>query len=196
MNLFCSRGNGHVRLVATIAALVMVHTAKAQTGVVWATDAFIGLSHGGGGDFVNRSNPVAEIAASVGKPLRRGIGLDAEVSYDWSGNIAAHADLCRVNSPGGACTPDFPSISGPVGLVGVALGAADVVQLRVNAGVAAYSVSNTRLGAPMTAIDVAMAPTSWLAVVAGWRAGVLPNYRGDRLTVMTWHLGLRLQTHG
>jgi hypothetical protein len=34
---------------------------------------------------------------------------------------------------------------------------------------------------------------SWLAVVAGGRAFALPNYRGDRLTVTTWHLGLRLQ---
>jgi hypothetical protein len=79
--------------------------------------------------------------------------------------------------------------------VGVTLGPADVVQLRANAGLAAYSVGNTRLGAPVTAIDVALAPMSWLAVVVGGRTFVLPNYRGDRLTVTTWHLGLRLQTH-
>ena len=44
--------------------------------------------------------------------------------------------------------------------MGVTLGAADVVQLRVNAGLAAYSADNTRLGAPVAAIDVAGAPMS------------------------------------
>jgi hypothetical protein len=51
------------------------------------------------------------------------------------------------------------------------------------------------IGAPVTAIDVAVAPISWLAVVAGGRAVALPNYRGDRLMVTTWHFGLRLQTY-
>jgi hypothetical protein len=78
--------------------------------------------------------------------------------------------------------------------VGVTFGAADVVQLRVNAGLAAYSAGDTRLGAPAVATDVALAPMPWLAIVAGGRAFVFPNYRGDRLTLTTWHLGLRLQT--
>jgi hypothetical protein len=75
--------------------------------------------------------------------------------------------------------------------VGVTFGAADVVQLRVNTGMAAYNIGNTRLGAPMTAA----APIPWLAFVVGGRAFALPNYRGDRLTATTLHFGLRLQTH-
>ncbi len=194
MNLYCSRGSVHVRIVATIAALVVVHTANAQTGVIWATDASFGFSNGRGGEFVNRSYPFAAMAVSVRRTLRHGIGLDAEVNYDWSGNINAADLLCVVDSRGN-CTPDFPYITGPTGLVGVTFGAADVVQLRVNAGLAAYNADNTRLGAPVIAIDVAVAPISWLALVAGGRAFELPNYRGDRLTVTTWHFGLRLQTH-
>ena len=73
-------------------------------------------------------------------------------------------------------------------------GAADVAQLRVNAGIAAYSADNTRLGAPVASVDVALAPMPWLAVVAGGRAVDLPNYRGNRLTVTTRRVGLRLQT--
>ena len=191
MSPFCSRVG--VRFVAAIAALLVVHAANAQTGLIWATDASVGFSHGGGGEFVYRSNPVAEIGVSVRKPLRRGIGLDAEVDYDWSGNLTGDDLLCRVDTRGGNCTPRFPRISGTVGLVGVTLGEADVVQLRVNAGLAAYSADDTRLGAPAAAIDVALAPMSWLAIVAGGRAFDLPSYRGDRLTVTTWHLGLRLQ---
>jgi hypothetical protein len=194
MNIFCPRGSVHVRFVATLAALVAAHAANAQSSVTWATDASVGFSHGGGGEFVNRSYPLAEMGASVRRALRHGVGLDAEVDYDWSGNINQGDILCAVDSRGN-CVPDFPYISGPTGLVGVTFGAADVVQVRVNAGMAAYSADNTRLGAPVTAIDVAAAPMSWLAVVAGGRAFALPNYRGDRLTVTTWHLGVRLQTH-
>ena len=192
MILFCSRVSVSVRFFAGIAALVVVHAANAQTGLVWATDANVGFSHGGGGEFVYRSQPVAEIGVSVRKPLLHSIGLDAEVDYDWSGNLNGQDLLCRLDSRGN-CTPRFPEISGSVGLVGVTFGAADVVQLRLNAGLAAYSAGDTRLGAPVAAIDVALAPISWLAVVAGGRAFALPNYRGDRLTVTTLHLGLRLQ---
>jgi len=191
VNLFCSRIS--IRFVAAIAALVVVHAANAQTGVIWATDASIGGSYGAGGQFVYRSNGFAEIAETVRKDVRHGMGLDAEVAYDWT--IDTHFDLlCALDSRGN-CLPRFPDIGGPLGLVGVALSPVDVVQLRVNAGMAAYDVGGTRLGAPVTAIDVALAPMSWLAVVVGGRAFVLPSYRGDRLTVTTWHLGLRLQTH-
>ncbi len=130
MVLFCSRVSVSVRFVAAIAALVVVRAANAQTGLIWATDANVGFSRGGGGEFVYRSQPVAEIGVSVRKPLRHSIGLDAEVDYDWSGNFNGQDLLCRLDSRGN-CTPTFPEISGSIGLVGVTLGAADVVQLRV-----------------------------------------------------------------
>jgi hypothetical protein len=172
---------------------VVAHAANAQNSVIWATDVSIGGTHGSGGEFVSRTNGVAEVAASVRKDVRHGVGLDAEIGYDWG--IETHNELiCELDSRGN-CMSGFPKVNGQVGLVGITLGAADVVQLRVNAGMAAYSIGNTRLGAPVAAIDVAMAPISWLAVVVGERAFALPNYRGDRLTATTWHLGLRLQTH-
>jgi len=192
VKFFCSRAG--VRCAAAIATLVFVHAANAQAGFIWATDASVGFTHGGGGEFVYRSNPLFEIGASVRKPLRRSVGLDAEVDYDWSGNLNGQDLVCRLDSRGN-CTPTFPVISGTVGLVGVTLGAADVVQLRVNAGLAAYSANDTRLGAPAAGIDIALAPKSWLAIVAGGRGFALPNYRGHRLTVTSWHLGLRLQTN-
>ena len=77
-----------------IAVLVVVHAANAQTGVIWATDASVGVSHGGGGQFVYRANPVTEIAASVRKPLRHSIGLDAEVDYDWVVELNGQDLLC------------------------------------------------------------------------------------------------------
>jgi len=188
----CSRVS--IRFVAPIVALMVVSAANAQAGLIWATDASVGFSHGGGGEFVYRWNPLAEIAVSVRKPVRHDVGLDAEIDYDWSGNLNGQDLVCRLDSRGN-CTPRFPVTSGTVGLVGVTLGAADVVQLRVNAGLAAYSANDTRLGAPAAGMDVALAPMSWLAIVAGGRAFALPNYRGDRLTVTSWHVGLRLQTN-
>lgn len=193
MNLFWSRGSVHVRIVGTIAALVVVHAANAQTGISWATDASIGFTRGGGGEFVNRSHPLAEIAASVRKDVRRSFGIDAEGGYDWSANIEAEPDLCLLNSRGN-CTPNFPAFGGPFGLLGVTLGPPRVIQLRLNAGLVAYTDNRTRFGAPVAAMDIAVAPISWLAIVTGGRAVVVANYLGDHLTVTTWRLGLRLQS--
>ena len=67
-------------------------------------------------------------------------------------------------------------------------------ELRANVGVAAYSVDNTRLGAPLTAIDVALTPVSWFGILVGGRAFVLPNYRGARLTATAWDFGFRIRT--
>jgi hypothetical protein len=192
MNLFCSHVSVRVRFVAAIAALVGVQAANAQNRITWAADASVGGNHVTGGEFIYRSNSVAEIAASVRKDVRHGVGLDAEVGYDWS--LDMHNELvCALDSRGN-CIPGAPAITGPVGLVGVTWSAADVVELRVNAGLIAYNVNNMRLGAPVTAIDVALAPKSWLAIVAGGRLLALPNYPGNRLTITTRRLGLRLQT--
>ncbi len=197
MNLSCLHSGFRVRFAAAVAALGFVHAANAQNSVVWAADASLGGNIGRGGQFALPSNPVAEIGVSVRKPLQHSIGLDAEVDYDYSWKLPDPDLTCIIFPPFSStgCAPRFPAISGPLGLFGVTFGAADVVQLRVNAGLAAYSADGVRLGAPVTEIDVAGAPVSRLAVVAGWRAFVLPNYRGDRLRVTTWRLGLRLQTH-
>ena len=182
-----------VRSAVVIAALGMVRPAIAQSGVTWAMDASVGPTYGVGGDFVNRSNPFAEIALSVRRDTKRGFGIDAEFAYDWSATIGGDA-LCAVSPSGTGCLPDFPAFSGGLGLVGLTLGSPSAVQLRLNAGMAVYGVHDTRLGAPVTAMDVAVAPSSWLAFVAGMRAFVLPNYLGDRLMVTTWRLGVRLQS--
>lgn len=137
-----------------------------------------GASRGRGGEFVNRSQPLAEIALSIRKDMRRGLGIDAEGGYDWSASIEAQPDLCVVNSRG-TCTPSFPAFGGPFGLLGVTLGAPSAIQLRLNTGIAAYTDNQPRLGAPVAAIDVALAPMSWLAIVAGGRAFALPNYQGQ-----------------
>jgi hypothetical protein len=194
-------------IVAPIASLFVVQTAKAQGSAIWAADASVGPAHVRGGEFVNSSS-FERIAASVRKNLRHGMGLDAEVGYDWLGNLVTNPDLnCAADFATGGCLPYFPSIAGPSAVVGLSFDAASAVELRVNVGVAAYSVEsspndshsasavkyNARLGAPVTAIDVAPFPNSWITMVVGGRAFVVPNYRGDRLSVTTWHLGLRLQ---
>jgi hypothetical protein len=180
-----------VRFLAALAALIAVHPASAQTGITWATDATVGLTRGVGGEFGNRWNPLAETAVSFRRDMRPGFGIDVEVGYDWSANI--NNELCFATPPG-RCLPDFPAFSGPLGLFGIAFGAPNAIQLRLNAGFAAYGAHTTRLGAPAAAMDVSVAPSSWLAIVAGGRAFVLPNYLGDRLMVTTWRLGLRLQS--
>lgn len=173
--------------------VMLARAATAQTDVTWAADATVGLAYGRGGDYVNRSNPLVEFAVSARRDVRHAFGVDAEIGYDWSANIDGHADLCVIATTGGGCLPDFPAFSGPLALLGVTLGTPGTVQLRLNAGLAAYAHDQTRLGTPVASMDVAAAPTSWLAIVVGGRAFVVPNYLGDRLSVTTWRLGLRLQ---
>jgi hypothetical protein len=181
------------RLVVVIATLMVAGPARAQT-VTWATDASVGFTRGGGGEFAHRRNQLAEIAGSVRREVRPGFGVDAEVGYDWSGNIAPRNDaICGVDARG-TCVPDFPGFSAPLGLLGITLGAPSAVQPRLNVGMAARINSHTQLGAPVAAMDIAVAPVSRLAIVTGGRAFLVPNYGGDRLSVMTWRLGLRLQS--
>src|SRR5215831_8130853 len=153
-----------VRLVAAIATLMVVRAARAQTAVTWAADASVGLTAGVGGEFAHRSNPLAEVAVSVRTDVRRGFGIDAEVGYDWSAIL--NGELCAAIPPA-KCPADFPPFSGPLGLLGVTWGSPSAVQLRLNVGMAAYGARNdARLGAPVTAMDVAVAPSSRLAIVA------------------------------
>jgi hypothetical protein len=180
------------RLVVVIATLMVAHTARAQT-VTWATDASVGFTRGGGGEFAHRRNQLAEITGSVRREVRPGFGVDAEVGYDWSGQIEARGTFCGLDSRGN-CVPDFPTFAGPLGLLGITLGAPSATQLRLNAGMARCTLGHTRLGAPVAAMDVAVAPFSRLAIVTGGRAFLVPNYGGDRLSLMTWRLGLRLQS--
>ena len=136
---------------------------------------------------------IAEITGSVRREVRPGLGVDVEVGYDWSGQIEASETFCGLDSRGN-CVPDFPTFAGPLGLLGITWGAPSVIQLRLNAGMARCTLSHTRLGAPVAAMDVAVAPFSRLAIVTGGRAFLVPNYGGDRLSVMTWRLGVRLQS--
>jgi hypothetical protein len=180
--------------------LAMGQPVRAQTGFTWAADASIGVADQRGGEFLASSAPAARLAVSARKGLRRGIGVDAEFAYDWLGPASGGSGRpCRLDSRG-FCMPDFPNIAGPAGLIGVSFGDGNV-DVRANAGMAAYRVDSrgaagdiARLGAPLTEIDVALAPVSWFALVGGGRAFVLPNLHGDRVWIATLHLGVRLRS--
>ena len=182
-------------IVAAMASLVVAGPMEAQAGLTWAADASVGAAHVGGGEFVDHSTSAERIAASVGKKLGHGIGVDAEAGYEWFGNLdIRNGAICIVSTSGGSCLPYLPMIGGPSGLVGLSVDASRFAELRMNVGVAAYSVDNTRLGAPLTAIDVALTPVSWFGIVIGGRAFVLPNYRGARLTTTALQFGFRIRT--
>jgi hypothetical protein len=131
---------------------------------------------------------------SLRRNVRPGVGLNAELAYDWIGVTLGGDAICVLDSHG-ACKPDFPPVGGFEGLLGVSVDAGGVAEFRVNAGRAAYSVDNTRLGAPTGAIEVATTPHSWLGVIIGAHSFVLPNYRNDRVWGTNWQLGLRLRSH-
>jgi hypothetical protein len=180
-------------VVAGIATLLVVHPAKGQSAYAWATDGSLGAVYGKGGEFLYRSNFGARAGLSVRRDLRNGIGWDAEGGYEWMGFVQSGDAICGVDSHGGCMTVNFPTLSGPSGVVGVSLRPANVIELRLNVGMADYAVNSTRLGAPLAAVDIAPFPNWWCDVVVGARAVDVPNYRGYRLLVSTFSLGVRLR---
>lgn len=196
MNSDRSRGRrcvlGTFVMLATLFATRAVY---AQAGVVWAIDGSVGFSQAEGDAFVNRGDLVERFALSARRSLRHGIGLNAELGYEWTGVVIGGDAICILVSPQGGCKPDFPPIGGPSGLVGLSVDAGAIAELRIGTGMAAYNVGNTRLGAPIAAIDLATTPHSWFGVLIRTHAFMLPNYRNDRVWGTTWQLGLRLRSH-
>ena len=176
-------------------ALFHVPTVSAQVRRSAALDAGIGIANGRGGDFVDRGFAGARIAVSGVVPVTQNVGLFIGLGYDWSGRPPAHGDLCRIDpgNPGGGCLPSFPAIRGADLTVGGAAALGSTVELRAGLGAGAFSLDGTRLGGVLGEGEVAFFPVASFGIVASTRTLVIPSYRGDRLSLARWSLGLRLR---
>jgi hypothetical protein len=105
-----------------------------------------------------------------------------------------HHAVCFPN-PRGGCKDSYPEFFGPVATIG-AIGrtANDRLEGRIGVGGAAYIADGTRVGAVVSHLDAALFPFTHIGVIAGGRWIAVPRYRGDRLSILPWMIGVRYRS--
>jgi hypothetical protein len=168
------------------------HRVDAQNPTSYAADAALGGGIGKGGAFFPRDLIGAELGFSIRRWQSSQLGSFGEVSMDWFG-VGPHDALCLVG-PGGRCLDAYPSVAGPAVVIGLIARRTDQrLEMRMGFGGAAYVVDGPRVGAAISQIDAAAFPAAHLGLVAGARWIVIPRYRGNRLSVLPWTLGIRVR---
>lgn len=171
-------------------ALVPEPTA-AQGRTTVAVDATVGAGFGKGGEFYGRNQQSGRIAVSVRRSRLTQVGFFGEVALDAvvpSGDL-----LVCYRSPRGGCLQRFPDFWGPTLTGGLIAQPIDRFEARLGVGAGAFSAGGTRVGAAMSQLDMAFFPVSHIGVIAGTRWIVVPRYRGDKLSVLPWAIGLRFR---
>jgi hypothetical protein len=179
-----------VLVVACGLALGPERTA-AQGRTTIAVDATLGAGFGKGGEFYNRAQQSGRIAVSVRRSRSTQVGLFGEVALDAvlpSGDL-----LVCYQSPRGGCLQRFPDFWGPTLTGGLIAQRIDRFEARLGVGGGALSSGGSRVGAAVSQLDVAFFPLSHIGLITGTRWIVVPRYRGDRLSVLPWAIGLRLR---
>jgi hypothetical protein len=178
-------------VLATSFALAARVPAQARTSA--AVDATVGAGVGKGGEHFDRAIGGGRLAASLRRWPTPRVGVFGELSMDWLAVSIGHDLVCRPSSRGGCMTP-YPELSGPAATVGVVTGRADRrFEARLGAGGGAYSADGTRVGAAVSQLDAAVFPVPRVGLVVAGRWIVVPRYRSDQLSMVTWGFGLRLR---
>jgi hypothetical protein len=169
---------------------------EAQTRTSFAIDATLGGGFGKGGEFFDRQLVGARLGVSVRRGQPSHVGVFAEGSIDAVGLSMGHAAVCYPN-PRGGCLDSYPELFGPTLVAGLVVGGEDgVSELRAGLGGAAYATGDergSRVGAAVGQVDAAIFPVAHVGLVFGGRWIVIPRYRGDRLSVVPWMLGIRIR---
>jgi len=185
---------GVLTIVWAIGAIWPTRTTEAQTRTSVALDAAVGSGRGKGGEFVDRQLVGARLGVSVRRWQTSRWGVFIEGSMDGLDLTTGHKLSCLLNSRGG-CVPWFPDFAGPTLVGGLAFARADRrFELRTGLGGASYTAADgPRIGAFVGQIDAAAFPVTHVGLVFGARWVAIPRYRGDRLGVLPWTLGLRIR---
>lgn len=81
-----------------------------------------------------------------------------------------------------------------MGLLGAIMRRSDErLEMRAGIGGAAYAADGPRVGAAVAQIDAAAFPVDHFGPTLGARWIVVPRYRGDRLSILPWALGVRIR---
>jgi hypothetical protein len=145
------------------------------------------------------TRPVALLVATIAMltpcassaQVRTSVAMDAALG---SGLGKGGAAVCYRN-PRGGCLDSYPEFAGPTFVAGLAAALADHrLELRAGGGGGAYAPADgPRVGATVGQVDGAAFPVKHVGLVFGGRWIVIPRYRGDRLSVLPWMLGLRIR---
>jgi hypothetical protein len=88
----------------------------------------------------------------------------------------------------------YPEFTGPATIIGGIVRRADErVEVRAGFGGASYVADGARTGAAVTQIDAAAFPVTHVGLTLGLRWIAVPRYRGDRLSILPWAVGVRIR---
>lgn len=181
----------YIVLVVASGLALRPERSAAQGRTTMAVDAALGAGFGKGGEFYGRNQHSGRIAVSVRRSRPTQVGFFGEVALDAvlpSGDL-----LVCYRSPRGGCLQRFPDFWGPTLTGGLIAQPIDRFEARLGVGGGALSAGGTRVGAAVSQLDMAFFPVSHIGLTAGTRWIVVPRYRGDKLSVLPWAIGLRFR---
>ena len=164
----------------------------AQQRVRVTLDATLGAGFGKGGEYRSRSIGGARVAVSTRYQRATGWSPFGEFSLDGLSLGRVQGAGCQLNSRG-ACIQPYPELIGATTVLGLAATRASRVDLRLGVGAGAYTADGTHTGAMIAQADITTFPFETVGIVAGARWIVVPSYRGDRLSILPWMIGLRVR---
>jgi hypothetical protein len=181
------------RLIVGALALFPASTLLGQSRTSFALDASVNAGSGRGGEFKDDEIASWRIAASLTRSVAGRVGMFAELAADPNSLMNADKAVCIPSTRGG-CAPSFPDFSSASALIGVESGRAKSrFEVRAGIGGGVVSSNHTRVGAVVTQADAGLFPLQHAGLVFGWRAAIIPRFRGDRLTVRSAVVGIRLR---
>ena len=166
--------------------------AVAQGRTTIAVDATLGAGFGKGGEFYDRSLTGARIAASLRRSSPTRLGFFGELAMDALSLTKDHLAVCYPN-PRGGCLASYPELWGPTVTGGLIAQPTGRIEARLGVGGGAFMSEGTRVGAAVSQADITLFPVRHIGVIAGARWVVVPRYRGDKLSVLPWAIGLRFR---
>ncbi len=157
-----------------------------------ALDATVGSATGQGGEFKDPWMVGARLAASLRFGRGAHVRYFVELAADGVALAKGNEPYCARSSRGG-CKSTSPAFTGATAVVGLVSAPTDDLELRGGLGAGAFRADGPRVGAVVAQLDVAGFPTRHVGVVVGAHQLVVPRYRGDKLTIRPWLVGVRVR---
>jgi hypothetical protein len=180
-----------VVLIATAVAAPL----QAQNHFSGAADIGLTNGEGRGGEYDARKLQGIRLAASARLASER-FGMFVEVARESLGSLVGGNELvCRPAVTGG-CVPGYPKMHGWSTSVGMLVRPRQFFEGRVGAGPGWYFTrdqANPQLTAIVGSADIAVYPTSHIGVSLAIQQVALARYRGDRLSVRPFTIGVRVR---
>jgi hypothetical protein len=180
-------------MVGAIVSLSVSSTVFAQAKTSFAIDGSINPGTGKGGEFKDGDSWSWRVAASLTRTLTPRIGVFMEVAADPSSLSNGDFAVCIPSSRGG-CAPGFPAFSSASAVLGLESGRQEGrFEVRAGVGGGMVSANHLRVGAVVTQADLGLFPLWHAGLVLGWRETIIPKFNGDRLSITSALVGLRLR---